>query len=465
MKPILESKAKLFALSSIDGRYAQKVDVLRPLLSEYGLIHHRFIVEIVWLHILTESTQIQDIPSLSQKAKRVLNKIAASFSQDDALAIKAIEERTQHDVKAVEYFLKQALAKHSELRDLKEFVHFACTSEDINNLAYALMLKKARDQLQEVMHSLILTLARFAKQYAHQPMLARTHGQPASPTTVGKEFVNVLARLEVQYISLKKLKIMGKFNGAVGNYNAHLIAYPEVDWPALGRQLIDRLGLCENAWTTQIEPHDYIAEYCHILIRFNNILIDFTRDMWGYIALEYFSQRLDPDTVGSSTMPHKINPIDFEHAEGHLGLANAVANHLANKLPISRWQRDLSDSTALRHLSVMVAHSLIAYQAVLCGLDKLALNVTRIEKDLEDRWELLSEAVQTVMRRYRQPNAYEQLKAFTRGRVVDQKGLHDFIKGTALPEAVKQMLLNLTPKQYVGHATEQVTCKLKELDL
>ncbi len=449
----------LFALAAIDGRYHRHVAVLRPFLSEYGLIHQRVVVEIAWLKTLAASEQINDVPKFSKQEQAFLTQLTESFNTNDALAIKRIEQETNHDVKAVEYYLKQKLEQHDTLKTITEFIHFACTSEDINNLAYALMLKKSRDTLLPIMQQLIQKFLNLGEQYANQPMLARTHGQPASPTTVGKEFANVAARLEQQYTQFEQLKILGKFNGAVGNYNAHLAAYPKVNWEKLTSTLIDTLGLHCNTLTTQIEPHDYIAEYCHTLIRFNTILIDLCRDMWGYIALNYFKQNHNDCEVGSSTMPHKVNPIDFENSEGNLGIANAIAGHLATTLPISRWQRDLSDSTTLRNLSSVIAHSLIAYQSVQRGMDKTELNTTVIMQDLENRWELLAEAIQTVMRRYNQPNAYEQLKQLTRGQIVDKKSLHILIEKSKLPTEAKQMLLALTPKQYIGNAAQQAKKK------
>lgn len=445
----------LHALSPMDGRYHKKVDALRPFLSEYGLIHHRLIVEVQWLKTLAASDQIKDIPPLSVDAAQFLTDLCEQFDEKDALAIKRIEQTTHHDVKAVEYFLKQKMETHEALRPLVEIVHFACTSEDINNIAYALMLKKARHVIHTSMQTLIDRFSQFAKQYADQPMLARTHGQAASPTTVGKEYANIAHRLAIQARQFQSVDLQAKLNGAVGNYNAHHVAYPQVHWQTLTIDLLNTFELTCNPFTTQIEPHDAIAAYGHALMRFNTVLIDACRDIWGYIALNYFVQRTKPGEVGSSTMPHKVNPIDFENAEGNLGVSNAMASHLSDQLPISRWQRDLSDSTALRHLGFVMGHSFIAYQATAQGLDKIVLNAQALEDDLACHWEVLAEPIQTVMRRYRQPNAYEQLKQFTRGKPIDQKSLHDFIRQTHLPDTAKQALLKLTPRDYIGYATKQ----------
>lgn len=443
----------LTAISPLDGRYAAKVASLQPLFSEYGLMHKRVQVEMAWLLALTECKALKELPPLSVKAKKICLNLVEKFNEADAAHIKTIEKTTNHDVKAIEYFIKQAFAKHKELAAISEFVHFACTSEDINNLAYALLLADAREHvLLPLLHDLVKQLKSFAHDYAGLAMLSRTHGQPASPTTLGKEFANVIARLNRQIAQLKKLSIPGKLNGAVGNFNAHAIAYPEVDWPKLAAGVVQQLGLHWNAYTTQIEPHDGIAEYCDVVARINTILIDFARDIWGYISLGYFTQRSNPNETGSSTMPHKVNPIDFENAEGNLGLANALLHHHASKLPISRWQRDLTDSTLLRNLGVAVGHAVIGYQALLVGVKKLAVNETAMAADLEQNWAVVGEAVQTVMRRYGIPEPYEKLKALTRGKAIDKTTMLNFIDKLALPAKVKQRLKQLTPGSYVGYA-------------
>jgi adenylosuccinate lyase len=451
----------LTALSPLDGRYNEKLSELRPFFSEYGLMRYRLLVEIRWLEQLAQTTAAVEVPPLSDSAKQLLQQLVSNFSEADAERIKAIESQTNHDVKALEYFIKERVADHAELAKVSEFIHFACTSEDINNLAYGLMLKDARDQVVlPYMTRLIKELRALAQQYAEQPMLSRTHGQTASPTTVGKEFANVVARLQQQYQQLAEVKLLGKFNGAVGNFNAHAIAYPEVDWLAVSQQFVEGLGLQWNAWTTQIEPHDYLATCFHALIRFNTIVLDFDRDIWGYISQGYFKQKLKAGEVGSSTMPHKVNPIDFENSEGNLGLANALLEHLAHKLPISRWQRDLTDSTVLRNMGVAVGYAVLAYQATLKGLTKLEINPTRLEQDLNDNWEVLAEAVQTVMRRYGIEQPYEKLKALTRGQAISAATLASFIDGLDLPAAAKARLKELTPRTYVGKAEELVK-KLK----
>jgi len=440
-------------LSPIDGRYAGKVDSLRSILSEFGLIRFRVLVEIRWLQALAKEPAIAEVPPLGEAANAYLEAILANFSVDDAGRVKAIEKTTNHDVKAVEYFLKERIAGIPELAKISEFIHFACTSEDINNLAYALMLREAREQeLLPDMFELIEGVWVLAHDYSAQPMLSRTHGQSATPTTVGKEFANVAARLERQYGQLAKVDLLGKINGAVGNYNAHAVAYPEVDWPAFGRNFVESLGLVFNPYTTQIEPHDYIAEYFHALARFNTVLIDFNRDVWGYISQGYFSQKTVAGEVGSSTMPHKVNPIDFENSEGNLGVANALFSHLAEKLPISRWQRDLSDSTVLRNLGVGIAHTLIALQSTLKGLSKLELNPAALEADLDANWEVLAEPIQTVMRRYGVEKPYEKLKELTRGRRIGAEDMKNFVAGLEIPEDAKQRLLALTPRDYTGYA-------------
>ena len=447
----------LTAISPIDGRYADKTAELRPIFSEYGLIHHRVQVEVRWLQALARHPGIAEVPPFSQPAHAVLDGLVAQFSIADAQRIKNIERTTNHDVKAVEYWLKEQIADHAELEAVSEFIHFACTSEDINNLAYALMLREARTQmLLPQWAEMVDALVQLAHQYADQPMLARTHGQPASPTTLGKEMANVADRLKRQRTQLMNVALLGKMNGAVGNYNAHLAAYPEVDWEAFARRFItEDLGLAWNPYTIQIEPHDYMAEFFHTVMRFNTVLLDFCRDVWSYIAIGYFRQRTVAGEVGSSTMPHKVNPIDFENAEGNLGIANALLDHLAAKLPVSRWQRDLTDSTVLRTLGVGLAHSLVAYQSALKGMGKLEVNAAALDADLEANWEVLAEPIQTVMRRYGIEQPYEKLKALTRGQRVDQATLRDFIAGLAIPEEAKQRLRELTPASYTGNAADQ----------
>ena len=448
--------SSLSAVSPIDGRYGDKLAELRPIFSEYGLMRHRVQVEVRWLQMLARHAGIAEVPSLGAHASQVLDNIAAHFNLDDAQRIKNIERTTNHDVKAVEYFLKEKIAGNDELRAVSEFIHFACTSEDINNLAYGLMLQEARAQvLLPKMDELIAALTRLAHAYAEQPMLARTHGQTASPTTLGKEMANVAYRLKRQREQLAAVPVLGKINGAVGNYNAHLAAYPEVDWEAAAREFVNDLGLEWNPYTTQIEPHDCIAEYFDAVARFNTVLLDFCRDAWGYISLGYFKQKTIAGEVGSSTMPHKVNPIDFENGEGNLGLANALFHHLAAKLPVSRWQRDLSDSTVLRNLGVGVAHSLIAYQSALKGIAKLEADPARMAADLDGAWEVLAEAVQTVMRRYGIPEPYEKLKALTRGQAIDAKRMSAFIESLDIPPAEKVRLLQLSPSAYLGNAAEQ----------
>jgi adenylosuccinate lyase len=440
-------------LSPIDGRYADKVDALRLILSEYGLIRFRVLVEIRWLQALARETAILEVPHLSEAANAHLEGILAGFSIDDAERVKEIEKITNHDVKAVEYFLKERAADQPELARVSEFFHFACTSEDINNLAYALMLKEARaNVLLPQMGEVIESVKTLAHEYAAQPMLSRTHGQPATPTTMGKEFANVAARLERQCSQLGAVELLGKINGAVGNYNAHVVAYPEVDWERLTRGFVESLGLTFNPYTIQIEPHDYLAEFFHALARFNTVLIDFNRDVWAYISLGYFRQKTVAGEVGSSTMPHKVNPIDFENAEGNLGLANALFGHLAEKLPISRWQRDLTDSTVLRNIGVGIAHTSIALQSTLKGLSKLQLNPEVLEADLDANWEVLAEPIQTVMRRYGIEKPYEKLKELTRGQRIEPDVLRAFVESLAIPAEAKKRLLELTPRAYIGLA-------------
>ena len=447
--------SQLRAISPADGRYAGKVDGLRDTLSEYGLIRFRVLVEIRWLQRLADEAEIAELEPVSSVMKDMLNGIVDNFSTDDAERVKAIEATTNHDVKAVEYFIRERLGSGPETGPLKDFLHFACTSEDINNLSYALMLRSARgDVLQPAMRSLRIPLSNLAKQHAAVPMLSRTHGQTASPTTVGKEMMNVVHRLRRAEHALMAVPILGKFNGAVGNFNAHLIAYPDADWPAISRRFVESLGLEANTHTTQIEPHDWTAEYAHALIRYNNVLLDFCRDVWGYISLGYFRQKLNKDEVGSSTMPHKVNPIDFENAEGNLGMSTALLGHFAEKLPLSRWQRDLTDSTVQRNFGVALGYTLIALQSAQKGIGKLELNRPAIDADVNEAWEVLGEAVQTVMRRYGIPEPYEKLKSLTRGREVDRTTLTEFVGTLDIPDDEKQRLLALTPASYLGLAAE-----------
>ena len=446
----------LNALSPVDGRYASKVDDLRPIFSEYGLIRHRILVEIRWLQALAEAPGIAEVPPLSEHAKHLLDGIFDGFSEEDAQRVKNIERSTNHDVKAVEYFLKERIAGNAELEAVAEFIHFACTSEDINNLAYALMLREARTQaLLPAADQLIDALRSMAHGFADLPMLSRTHGQPASPTTLGKEFANVVHRLSRQRAQLASVPMLGKINGAVGNFNAHLSAYPEVDWPALAERFVTGLGLDWNPYTIQIEPHDYIAELCDALARFNTVLLDFDRDVWSYISIGYFRQRTVAGEVGSSTMPHKVNPIDFENSEGNLGIANALLGHFAAKLPVSRWQRDLTDSTVLRSVGVALGHSLIAYHATLRGLGKLEATPERLAADLDGCWEVLAEPVQTVMRRYGIEKPYEKLKELTRGRGIDRETLRAFIENLDIPTEARDALLALEPGSYTGNAAQK----------
>ncbi|MHA7833311.1 MAG: adenylosuccinate lyase [Algiphilus sp.] len=446
----------LSAISPVDGRYADKTWQLREICSEYGLIRFRVLVEIRWLEALAACDAIPEVTPLSASAQERLEQIAARFDIDEAQRVKQIEETTNHDVKAVEYYLKERIGQHEELSKVKEFMHFACTSEDINNLAYAVMLEECRSQvLLPHLDQLSARIAELGRMYAEQPMLSRTHGQPASPTTLGKEFAVFYHRLVRQREQLAKVEIMGKINGATGNWNAHMAAYPEVDWPAFSAAFIRDLGLSPNPATTQIEPHDFVGEYFHALERANTVLLDLCRDVWGYVSLGYFRQRTVDGEVGSSTMPHKVNPIDFENAEGNLGMANAILSHLAGKLPVSRWQRDLTDSTVLRNLGVGIAHSVLAFQSITKGAGKLEADAWRIGRDLDDNWEVLGEAVQTVMRRYGLPEPYEQLKRLTRGRRIDRDALRAFINALDIPAADRDRLLALTPADYVGNAADQ----------
>ncbi|HZJ81576.1 MAG TPA: adenylosuccinate lyase [Guyparkeria sp.] len=446
----------LTAISPLDGRYARQTRELTECFSEYALIKYRVLVEIEWFKALAAEPLIAEVPALSNEDRGSLDAIADSFDVQAAMRVKEFEATTNHDVKAVEYFLKEQVADHPRLARLSEFFHFACTSEDINNLAYGLMLKKAREEviLPEI-DGLVETLRKMAHEWAAVSLLSRTHGQPASPSTIGKEFANVVARLERQRHQIAAVELMGKINGAVGNFNAHLAAYPEVDWPSFSKRFVEGLGLAHNPYTIQIEPHDYIAELFDAIERANTILLDFARDIWGQIALGHFKQRLVEGEVGSSTMPHKVNPIDFENAEGNLGVGNAILAHLARKLPISRWQRDLTDSTVLRTLGVGLGHSLIAYRSLARGLSKLELDVDRLAAELDENWEVLGEAVQTVMRRHGVDQPYEKLKALTRGQRVDGPAMRAFIEGiTELPAETRERLAAMTPADYIGNAEE-----------
>ncbi|WP_100639658.1 adenylosuccinate lyase [Marinobacter salexigens] len=446
----------LTAISPVDGRYGSRVSVFRGIFSEYGLIRNRVTVEIRWLQQLAAHPEITEVPAFSTEANAFLDGMVNGFSLQDAERIKEIERTTNHDVKAVEYFIKERIAEVPELHAVTEFVHFACTSEDINNLSHALMLREGLDKgLLPAMNRVADMLGDLSKEHADQPMLSRTHGQTASPTTVGKEFANVVYRLRRQIKQIGDIEILGKINGAVGNYNAHISAYPAVDWAANAKAFIESLGLDFNPYTTQIEPHDYIAELYDAVARFNTIVIDLDRDIWGYISLGYFKQKTIEGEVGSSTMPHKVNPIDFENSEGNLGIANAVLGHLSAKLPISRWQRDLTDSTVLRNLGVGFAHSLIAYEATLKGLGKLEINPARLDEDLDNAWEVLAEPIQTVMRRYNIEKPYEKLKALTRGKAMTPEVIQNFVETLEMPDSAKAELMALTPGNYIGNAVDQ----------
>jgi len=444
----------LTALSPLDGRYGSKVAGLRPLFSEFGLIKHRVKIEIEWIKALAAAPAIKEVPAFSAVTLAELDALAANLNEADAQEVKDIESITNHDVKAVEYFLKKRLANNNEVMRVSEFIHFACTSEDINNLSHALMLKTARDTvLLPALDKVIAKLTEQAHALAEMPMLARTHGQPASPTTVGKELANVVYRLRRTRESIAEVAMRGKINGAVGNYNAHLAAYPELDWEAFAQAFVESLGLEFNPYTIQIEPHDYMAELFDAIARANTQIIDLDRDIWGYISVGYFKQKVKAGEVGSSTMPHKVNPIDFENSEGNLGLANSILRHLSDKLPISRWQRDLTDSTVLRNMGVAVGYALLGYDSCLRGLNKLEAHPQRLEEDLHANWEVLAEPIQTVMRRYGVPNPYEQLKELTRGkRGITKEHLHAFIMGLEIPDEAKQQLLALTPHNYIGRA-------------
>ncbi len=447
----------LTALSPLDGRYAQKTSGLREIFGEYGLIKARLEVEIKWLIFLADQDEIAELPKLSSTQRKTLSSLYANFTIENAHRIKEIEKTTNHDLKAVEYYISEKISLHTEFKPYLSFIHFACTSEDINNLSYGLLLNKARtDILCDYIFKIYHKITELSKESKSQAMLSRTHGQSATPTTMGKELINFSARLQSSHKKFQNLKLQGKINGAVGNYNAHKMAYPDINWPELAKLFVQNLNLEFTGYTTQINPHDDIAEYCHALIRLNNILLDLVKDIWGYISLGYFKQKLKSNEVGSSTMPHKVNPIDFENAEGNLGLANCLLDFFANKLPISRWQRDLSDSTVLRNLGSACGYSLIAYQSILTGLDKLNLNQNLLKSELNNHWEVLAEPVQTVMRRFNITDAYEQLKTLTRGEQLTQALLHEFINSQPLPKDIKEQLKKLTPSDYTGYACELV---------
>jgi adenylosuccinate lyase len=449
----MDEQRTLSAISPLDGRYAARCEAWRELFSEQGLIHRRLLVEVRWLQFLAKRAELPGLPVASPVVHTWLDRLVDGFGSQEASRIKAIEKTTNHDVKAVEYYIAEELAADGELTRLRPFVHFACTSEDINNIAYALILRSARDEhVLPALRGLLAKLRNMVRATAALPMLSRTHGQPASPTTLGKELANFAHRLARQMRTFEAVAVLAKMNGAVGNFNAHVVAYPEADWPALSRSFIESLGLQPNPYTTQIEPHDWMAEYFDALARINTVLIDASRDMWAYIAMGYFRQRQRSGEVGSSTMPHKVNPIDFENAEGNLGLANALLHHFAAKLPVSRWQRDLSDSTVLRNAGVAIAHSLLAFQSLAAGLDKLDADPGRLAADLESNWEVLAEAIQTVLRRHGHGDAYEQLKTMTRGRPVRTDDLRAFISGLDLPRSARDALLRLTPATYTGLA-------------
>jgi adenylosuccinate lyase len=449
--------SSLTAVSPIDGRYSDKVSALRSIFSEFGLLKFRVKVEVRWLQKLAACAEVKEVPPFNTDANAYLDKIVSAFNEQDAQRIKIIERTTNHDVKAVEYFLKEKVEHIPALHAVSEFIHFACTSEDINNLSHALMLQTARqDVILPMWRQIIDSIKTLAHQHRDVPLLSRTHGQPATPSTIGKEFANVAYRMERQFRQLSQVEILGKINGAVGNYNAHIVAYPEVDWHQFSENFVTSLGIHWNPYTTQIEPHDYIAELFDCVARFNTILIDFDRDIWGYIALNHFKQKTIAGEIGSSTMPHKVNPIDFENSEGNLGLSNAVLGHLASKLPVSRWQRDLTDSTVLRNLGVGLGYALIAYQATLKGISKLEVNQSHLLAELDHNWEVLAEPIQTIMRRYGIEKPYEKLKELTRGKRVDAAGMQAFIDGLALPEEEKTRLKAMTPANYIGRAAIMV---------
>jgi adenylosuccinate lyase len=446
----------LTAISPIDGRYGSKTSQLRDIFSEYGLIHYRVLVEVRWLQQLSQHPQVTEVKAFSDTANQLLDNLVDNFSVEQAQRIKDIESTTNHDVKAVEYFIKESIADNAELNAVSEYIHFACTSEDINNLSHALMLKAGRDNVVvPALTDITDKLTEMAKTFSDVPMLSRTHGQTASPTTVGKEIANVVYRLRRQLEQIASVPLLGKINGAVGNYNAHLSAYPDIDWAGNAQQFIEGLGLSFNPYTTQIEPHDYMAELFDALSRSNTILIDFSRDIWGYISLGYFKQKTIAGEVGSSTMPHKVNPIDFENAEGNMGIANALFGHLTAKLPISRWQRDLTDSTVLRNMGVGMGYSMIAFASLAKGLGKLELNEQRLQEDLDNCWEVLAEPIQTVMRRYGIEKPYEKLKALTRGNTIDQATIKAFVEGLDMPDQAKAELTAMLPSTYIGNAVEQ----------
>ena len=446
----------LTAISPIDGRYARKTEILRPIFSEYGLLRHRLLIEVRWLQALSSCDDIEEIAQFDATTNSLLENIVNQFDPAEAQRIKDIEKTTNHDVKAVEYYLREKITGHVKLEQVSEFIHFGCTSEDINNLSYALMLKAGRDEvLLPQLQQITDRLSDMAKQLADVAMMSRTHGQPASTTTLGKEIANTVYRLQRQLKQLQAVEMLGKFNGAVGNYNAHFSAYPDVEWPSMTSQFVESLGLTWNPYTTQIEPHDYIAELFDVMMRLNTILIDFSRDVWGYISIGYFRQRTVAGEIGSSTMPHKVNPIDFENAEGNLGMANAILGHLAQKLPISRWQRDLTDSTVLRNLGTGFGHLLIALDSFSRGIDKLEVNHDKIAADLDQNWELLAEPIQTVMRRYGVEQAYEKLKTLTRGHKVDAAIIREFVETLDIPEAARKQLIEMSPASYLGNASQQ----------
>ncbi len=448
--------SQLTAISPVDGRYGSKTTQLRPIFSEYGLIRHRVLVEVRWLQHLAAEEAITEVSPFSSETQNLLNNLVDNFNEQDALRVKEIESTTNHDVKAVEYLLKEKIEGNKELEAVNEFIHFACTSEDINNLSHALMLREARDGVMlKLIDELMTALKTLAKELAAQPMLAHTHGQPASPTTVGKEIANVVYRLQRQIEQIKAVPLLGKLNGAVGNYNAHLSAYPDLNWAEISKNFIESLGLEQNPYTIQIEPHDYIAELFDAFSRFNNIVMDFDRDIWTYISMGFFKQKTIAGEVGSSTMPHKVNPIDFENSEGNIGIANAIFSHLSAKLPISRMQRDLTDSTVLRNLGVGMAHCMIAYQSTLKGISKLQVNAEALNKTLNTNWEVLAEPIQTVMRRYGIEKPYEKLKELTRGNRVTEDDFKAFITNLDIPQEAKDQLISLTPMSYIGNAVEQ----------
>ena len=454
----------LTAVSSVDGRYAGRTAGLRDIFSEYGLIRYRVIVEIRWFQALAASTDIPQVTSLSETANAYLDSLVEDFGLEAAKRVKAIEATTNHDVKAIEYYLKECFAEQDELNSLSEFLHFACTSEDINNLSYALMMADAREQVfLPVYADIDQALKAIVSEHANLPMLSRTHGQTASPTTLGKEIANVAKRLQRQVDQLRQQPMLGKINGAVGNFNAHITAYPDVDWPKFAQQFVESLGLSWNPWTTQIEPHDWMAESFHSMSRYHTILIDLCRDIWAYISIGYFTQKTIAGEIGSSTMPHKVNPIDFENAEGNLGVANALLTHLAEKLPVSRWQRDLTDSTVLRTIGTAAGHGMIAYASLLKGLGKLQVNEQKLAEDLNNSWEVLAEPIQTVMRLYGIENPYEQLKELTRGKAISTEILEEFVQTLDIPDAAKQQLLALTPATYTGNAADMAASLGQEL--